>query len=203
MGPGKSWTAFACGLGLAAAAHALAADFVLSAAETRRLDARGVVIRANLDSAQRRGTVRAAVRIDASPEIVFRQMTRCEDALQYVPHMRKCRVRDRAPDDSWQLVEHEIDFGWYAPRISYVFRADLVPGRSIAFHQVAGDFKANEGRWELEPSEDGSHTVLLYRAYIDPPGYIPNWVARSTFRRELPQMLEDLRRRCETQQAQR
>ena len=48
-------------------------------------------------------------------------MTRCADALQYVPHLRPCRVRDRAPDDSWLLVEHEIDFGWYAPRRQLTF----------------------------------------------------------------------------------
>jgi hypothetical protein len=95
------------------------------------------------------------------------------------------------------LIEHEIDFGWYAPRIKYVFRADLVADRSIDFRQVAGDFKANEGRWEMQPVDDGSHTLLLYRAYIDPPGYMPNWLVRSTFRREMPQMLTDLRKRCE------
>jgi ribosome-associated toxin RatA of RatAB toxin-antitoxin module len=187
-------------MGLAAGAQAFAGDFALTPAETRKLDARGVVIRANLDSAQRRGTVRAAVRIDAPPAVVFRQMSRCEDALQYVPHMRKCQVRDRAPDGSWQLVEHEIDLGWYAPRIKYVFRADMIAGRSIAFRQVSGDFKANEGRWEFEPTDDGIHTLLLYRAYVDPPGYVPNWVARSTYRRELPQMLADLRHRCEDEQ---
>src|SRR4051812_25187601 len=201
MAPAKSWTAFICVLALVGQVRA--GDFGLTPAETAKLDARGVVIRANLDSAQRRGTVRAAVRIEAPPEVVFRQMTRCEDALQYVPHMRQCRVQDRAADGSWQLVEHEIDFGWYAPRISYVFRADLVAGRSIAFHQVSGDFKANEGRWDLEPSADGAHTLLLYRAYIDPPGYIPNWLARSTYRRELPQMLADLRHRCEAEQVLR
>ena len=49
----------------------------------------------------------------------------------------------------------------------------------------------------------GATTLLLYRAYIDPPGFVPNWLARSTFRRELPQMLKDLRRRCEAEQTLR
>jgi ribosome-associated toxin RatA of RatAB toxin-antitoxin module len=175
----------------------------LSAADQQRVDARQILIRASLDKAQRRGIVRAAVRIDAAPDIVFRQMTRCEDAMQYVPHLKLCKLRDRAPDDSWQLVEHEVDFGWYAPRIHYVFRADLVADRSIDFRQVTGDFKTNEGRWELQPSEDGTRTLILYRATIDPPGYMPNWLVRSTFRREMPQMLGDLRRRCEAEQSLR
>src|SRR5262245_5434716 len=203
MGTASRWTAVALFLGLAWRLRAAAADFALSEAETKRVEARGVVIRANLDSGQRRGTVRAAMLIDAPPDVVFAQMTSCEDALKYVPHLEVCRVRDEAPDRSWQLVEHQVDFGWYAPRIQYVFRADLVAGRSIVFRQDHGDFKANEGIWEFEPAAAGEHgerTLLRYRAYIDPPGYVPNWLARSTFRRELPQMLTDLRKRCEAEQ---
>ncbi len=71
--------------------------------------------------------------------------------------------------------------------IRYVFRADVVTDRSIAFRQVRGDFKANEGIWEFEPQAgNAGHTLVRYRVLIDPPGYVPNWLARSTFRRELP-----------------
>jgi len=199
MGPPRQWIALALALCLAPAGGALAGENDLTPAESQRVAARGIVIKATLDASQRRGTVRAAIRIDAPAHVIFEMMTHCEDALRYVPHMRVCRVRDQAPDNTWQLVEHEIDFGWYAPRIKYVFRADLVADRRIDFRQVAGDFKANEGTWEIEPAEDGSHALLLYRAYIDPPGYMPNWLVRSTFRREMPQMLTDLRKRCEAQ----
>ena len=78
-----------------------------------------------------------------------------------------------AADISWELVEHEIDFGWYAPRIEYVFRADFVADRSITFRQVSGDFKANDGIWEFEPADAGKRTLLRYRVYMDPPGLHP------------------------------
>ena len=203
MGKAKRRIAAATILALALGAHAPGADFELTPAETRRIAAREIVIRANLDASQRKGTVRAAIGIDSEPAVVFLMMTRCTDAVQFVPHLRLCRVRDRAPDNSWMLIEHEIDFGWYAPRVKYVFRADLVADRSITFHQVSGDFKANEGIWEFEPDSTGQHTLLRYRAYIDPPGFVPNWLARSTFKREMPQMLADLRKRCEAEQAHR
>jgi ribosome-associated toxin RatA of RatAB toxin-antitoxin module len=183
------------------AAHT--ADFQLTPAEDQKVAARGIVLRANLDSGQRRGTVRAAVLIEAPPSVVFQLMSRCADALLYVPHLRVCRVRDRAHDGSWELVEHEVDFGWYAPRVKYVFRAEFVPDQTITFRQVTGDFKANQGLWELESLEGGARTLLRYRAYIDPPAFVPNWLARSTFKREMPQMLTDLRRRCEAEQGLR
>jgi uncharacterized membrane protein len=202
MGSAFRWTAF-MGLALAGAAGVCAADFQLTPDETRRVDAREIVIRPSLDPGQRRGTVRAAVRIDAPPAVVFELMSRCADAVQYVPHLRLCRVRDRAHDDSWQLVEHEIDFGWYAPRLKWVFRAEFVKDESITFRQVAGDFKQNYGLWEFEAVDGGARTLLRYRATIDPPGFVPNWLARSTFKRELPQMLLDLRRHCEAEQTRR
>src|SRR5881394_2177152 len=141
------WTVILMGssLGLGWNSGASAADFELTPIEAQRVEKQEIVIRAALDPGQRRGTVRAAMLIDAPTDVVFQTMTRCADALQYVPHLRVCRVRDRAADLSWELVEHEIDFGWYAPRIQYVFRADFVADRSIAFHQVSGDFKANQG----------------------------------------------------------
>jgi hypothetical protein len=178
-----------------------AADFTLTPAEIQRVERREVVIRAKFDQdSQRKGTVRAAIKIDASPDVVFGMMTRCADALRYVPHLKECRVRDAAPDNSWQLVDHEIDFGWYAPRLRWVFRVDFEGNSAMRFRQITGDFKANEGRWELEPDSTGKRTLLRYRAYIDPPGFVPNWLARSTFKRELPQMLQDLRLLCEAQQ---
>jgi hypothetical protein len=189
---------FACALGWGRGAGA--ADFALTPDEAARVAKREIVIRAKLDSDKRKGTVRAALQIDAAPALVFGMMTRCSDAKRYVPHLKECRVRDRAPDDSWQLVEHEIDFGWYAPRLRWVFRVDFIGQTSMQFRQVTGDFKANEGMWELEPDASGTRTLLRYRAYIDPPGFVPNWLARSTFRRELPKMLQDLRRLCEAQQ---
>jgi uncharacterized membrane protein len=203
MGPSVHWKALLLSLGLACAPFARAGEFVLTASETQRVEARQVVVRSSLDSSQRRGTVRAAVRIEAPADVVFRMMIQCADALVYVPHLRACRVRDTAPDQSWLVVEHQIDFGWYAPAVHWTFRADLVVDRSIRFHQVSGDFKANEGVWELEPTPDGATTLLLYQAYIDPPSFVPSWLARSTWKRELPQMLTDLRRRCEAAQTLR
>ena len=200
MGPAKPWIALVFSLGLACGIRAPAAEFTLTPAETQRISEGKIVLRAKLDSTQRRGTVSAAVRIEAPPEVVFRMLTHCADALEYVPHLEQCRVRDQAADGSWALVEQVIDFGWYAPSIQWVFRSEVEPNLRITFRQISGDFKANEGVWEFEPTDDGATTLLLYQAYIDPPGFVPNWLARSTFRRELPQMLTGLRQRCEAQQ---
>jgi hypothetical protein len=193
--PRHSRLLLACALMLAGAAASRAADFELTPLETARLSRGEVITRASLDVSQRRGTVRAALFIDAPPATVFEVMTRCADAMAYVPHLRSCRVRGQSADSRTRLIEQEIDLGWYAPRIRYVLRAEMVLNRSIAFRQVSGDFKANQGIWELEPS--GAGTLLRYRAEIDPPGFVPSWLARASFKRELPRLLTGLRQHCE------
>lgn len=179
-----------------------AGDLEPGAAEMQRLHDGEILIESSLDASQRRGTVEAALIVDAPPAMVYEAMIRCDDALEFVPHLRHCRLVAR-PERDVLLVEHEIDFGWYAPRIEYTFRADLEPGRSITFRQVRGDFRVNEGRWDFAPEAGGERTLLRYRVRIDPPGYVPNWLARSTFRKELPRMLSNLRRHCEAEQVLR
>ena len=203
MNSAMRWIATALSLGLACTTGARAADFELTPAENARIESHEIVIRPALEANARRGTVRAAMLIDAPPAVVFEMMTRCADALKYVPHLKVCKIRERAADHSSELVEHEIDLGWYSPRIRYVLKADIVANQSITFRQVSGDFKANQGLWELTPEDSGNRTLLRYRVYLDPPGFVPTWLARSTFKRELPQMLTDLRRHCEAEQALR
>jgi ribosome-associated toxin RatA of RatAB toxin-antitoxin module len=196
-----SLVAVVSGLALAWSTGVAGAGFELTARETARVHGGEVVIRADLDVAQRRGTVHAAMLVDAPPDVVFQAMSRCEEALRYVPHLRTCRVRSQSADGRQRLVEQEVDLGWFTPRLKYTFRADLVTDRSIAFRQVSGDFNVNEGLWEFEPAAGG--TLLRYRVTIDPPGYVPNWVARSTLHRSLPRMMADLRRHCEAEQVLR
>src|SRR4051812_4977656 len=73
------WTAVALGssLGLGWNLVANAADFELTPVEVQRIEKHEIVIRAALDPGQRRGTVRAAMFVDAAPDIVFQAMTRC------------------------------------------------------------------------------------------------------------------------------
>ena len=52
-------------------AQARAADFELTANEAERVARGETVIRANLDASQRRGTVRAAMWLNAPPAVVF------------------------------------------------------------------------------------------------------------------------------------
>ena len=91
----------------------------------------------------------------------------------------------------------QYSYGWFVPRASYVFRADYEPFERVRFSAVRGDFDVNEGVWELIPRRDGAATVVTYRAHVVPRFFVPRWLALASLKRDLPELLQGLRARCE------
>jgi uncharacterized protein YndB with AHSA1/START domain len=149
------------------------------------------------DSRHPRGHIRAAVRIRATPEAIWRVMTDCQQAPRYVPGLKRCRLVDGAPDGSWQDIEHEVHYSWLLPTVRYVFRAQYDRPHRIDFHRISGDLKEEEGTWLLNATADGSATVVEYEVYVDPGFWIPQALIARSLRRELPQALTGLRDRVE------
>jgi len=172
-------------------------DWTLSAEDLAHLDRREVLVPADPRHEREEGSFRAAIEIDASAERVFRTMTDCAQALKFVPHLTRCTVLETAPDGSWQTILHEVSYGWFMPRASYVFRAEYEPFERVRFSGVRGDFDENEGVWELMPRRDGAATVVTYRAQVLPRFYVPRWIALASLKRDLPALLLGLRARCE------
>jgi ribosome-associated toxin RatA of RatAB toxin-antitoxin module len=136
--------------------------------------------------------------IDAQPELVFRIMISCTEAMKFVPHLLSCLVVDAAPDGGWQIIEQEVDYSWLLPRMRYAFRARYEAGRRVQFSNVSGDFREHEGIWHLQPMDDGNRTLLTYAVKAVPRFFVPQWLIRRSLRKELPELLRRLRTQCES-----
>jgi len=182
---------------LLAGIDAYAGDWSLSAGDLARLDGREVLLPAPAERDHAAGSFRAAIEIEAPAEKVFRTMTDCAQALKFVPHLIHCTVLETAPDGSWQTIEHEVNYGWYLPRASYVFRAAYEPFERVSFTSVRGDFRENDGVWELSPRRDGAATLVTYRAQVAPRFFVPRWMVLASMKHDLPALMQGLRARCE------
>ena len=171
--------------------------WTLTAADLARLGDGAVLVEGDLAAEHPAGNVRAAVQIRAPAERVFRTLTDCAEALRFVPHLRHCAVLESAPDDSWQVVEQQIDYGWFMPHAYYVFRAEYDRFTHIRFSNVRGDFRENHGNWDFRPTADGNATIVTYRVQVVPRFYVPRWIMRSTLKRDLPELMKGLRQRSE------
>lgn len=182
----------ACAL-LLQPAEATQSEWLADPAIQQRLTAGEVVVASAIDAAHGRGRVRAAVRIQASPEAIFAVVTDCQDALSFVPGLKHCRLMDRAADGSWQDVEHDVRYSWMLPSVRYVFRARYERPSRIDFHRVSGDLKEEEGTWLLTRTPDGAATVVEYEVYLDPGFWIPHALVTRSLRRDIPAVLTGLR----------
>jgi ribosome-associated toxin RatA of RatAB toxin-antitoxin module len=170
--------------------------WVTDPAIQRRLAAGEVVVATSaIDPAHPRGRVRAAVRIPAAPDAIWKIVTDCREALAFVPGLRHCRLVEGATDGSWQDVEHEVRYSWLLPTVRYVFRADYDRPRRINFHRISGDLKEEEGTWLFTPTADGVGTVVEYEVYVDPGFWIPRALVAPTLRRDTRAVLTGLRER--------
>jgi uncharacterized protein YndB with AHSA1/START domain len=152
------------------------------------------------DSAAPRGLVRAAVRIAASPEDIWRVMTDCAQAPLYVPGLTQCRRIDIASDGSWEDIEHEVKFSKLLPPIRYVFRAQYERPHRMDFHRISGDLKQQRGTWLLTATPDGAATVVEYEVYVDPGFWIPQSLVERMLRKDVPEVLSGLRARVAQEQ---
>jgi len=150
-----------------------------------------------IDPERPRGRVRAAVRIKASPEAIWRVMTDCTQTRSFVPGLKGCRRLDGAADGSWEDIEHEVRYSWLLPTVRYVFRAHYDRPRRIDFRRTSGDLKEEEGTWLLTQTPDASATVVEYEVYVDPGFWIPQVLVSRSLRKDLPAALTGLRDRVE------
>jgi uncharacterized protein YndB with AHSA1/START domain len=165
----------------------------------RRLAAGEVIVQSasEIDPPQPRGHVRAAVRIRAPAEAIWKVITDCRQTVAFVPGLKRCREVGRASDGRWEDIEQEVRYAWFLPTIRYVFRAMYDRPRRIELKLLSGDLKAEEGTWLLTPSPDGSATVVEYEMYIDPGFWIPQTIISRELRQDLPAALKGLRKRVE------
>jgi hypothetical protein len=177
----------------------------------QQLTAGQVVVQIEFDSNQH-VQVRAAIKVNASAETIWRVLTDCDHASNFIPGVKRCRRVQSAPDGSWEIIEHEAKYSWFMPAVKSVIRAEYKRPRRIDFKRVSGDLKQEEGDWVLEPAPvgtvgsdpvAGAATIVEYELFVDPGFWIPHVLLRHSLRSELPAALTALRERAESTVANR
>lgn len=155
-----------------------------------------IVVAVTLDPTAQSGRASATVRIHAARRIVWSLLTSCVDAVKLVPGLVDCTVVRTAPDRSWQLIRQVIDYSWYVPRLTFVFKAHYRYPERISIERVSGDLKVLRSGWDLE--EDGDFTIAHYSLTLAPGFWVPHWLVRVALRHDLPKMLRALRSLAES-----
>ncbi len=157
-----------------------------------------IEVAVTLDPGEQSGNASATVRIHASRETVWSLITRCTEALKLVPGLIGCEVIETAPDRSWQIIRHVLDYSWYVPKLTYEIRASYQEPSRVSIERVSGDLRVLRGSWVLQ--SDGDYTIAHYALDLAPGFWVPHWLVRAALKRDLPKMLRALRTRAESLQ---
>lgn len=170
----------------------LVATAALLASPARAQTQENLVLQVTPDSAGG-AQVRGGIDIPAPPAAVWKVMLDCNQAVQYVPKLKSCRVLQTGPGGAWDVREHRFNYGVLG-EIRHVFRSDYVTGRRVRTQRVDGDLKFSQGEWRLDPLEGGAATRVRYESRSASKTPVPGPLARQAIRRDAPASLRGLRR---------
>ena len=190
-----------CRAAILAAAALLFAAFDVSAANLAQEAAQhgDIDVAVTLDAGEQSGSASATVRIHADREVVWSLITSCAEALRVVPGLVGCNVLETAPDRSWQIIRHVMNYSWYVPKLTYEFRATYDEPSRVSIERISGDLRILKSTWDLQ--SDGDYTIAHYAVHLAPGFWVPRWIVRAALRRDLPKTLRALRARAELVQS--
>lgn len=138
----------------------------------------------------------ATLKVHARRETVWSVLTSCPAALEYVPGLAACEVLETAPDGSWQRIRQVVNYSWFVPKFTYVFRASYDYPSHISIERESGDLQLLKCSWYLQA--DGEFTIVRYSFEVTPGFWVPRWMVRFALKHDLPKMMRALRRRAES-----
>jgi Polyketide cyclase / dehydrase and lipid transport len=166
----------------------------------RQLADGAVVVNVTFEEDGSRVLVNAAVRVKATPEVIWDVLTDCEHAASFIPGIKRCRRVQAAADGSWEVIEQESKYSWLMPSVTTVVHADYTrrPQR-IDFKRISGDLKEEQGSWLLEKEEHTAANTMTveYQLRVEPGFWIPRVLVRHSLKTELPAALAAVRTRAE------
>jgi hypothetical protein len=138
---------------------------------------------------------RAVVDIAAPPAVVWKLMTDCAAARRIIPSNRGCRVLEREPDGSSEVIEHILKTP-LMPKVRSVFRQDLETQKRIGVTRIEGDLKVLNGEYRVQ-ALPGGRTRVSQEIRMQPGFPAPGPMVRDFLRGEVSTGLANLRREAE------
>jgi ribosome-associated toxin RatA of RatAB toxin-antitoxin module len=136
--------------------------------------------------------------IGVTPEELFDVIADYDRYAEFVPGLKACRVKARAP--AGVDVEYELDLG--VKKIRYTLRHVEERPHKVTWSLVSGEWmKVSNGGWELVPEGASTRARYTVDIQIAKPALVPqalvDKIADELTRVQLPRTLEAFKQRAE------
>ena len=143
-----------------------------------------------------RGRIRAAALVEAPPEVIWRILSDCEAAPEYMDSVETCELLETLDDGHAQLFRQRAKLRWFIPSFEHEFRLDYEPYERIRVSGISGPFERLDGIWWLVP-ESPQRTRVIYRLDVEPRPLLPLFLLSRPLQRDIRNALRAVRERSE------
>jgi ribosome-associated toxin RatA of RatAB toxin-antitoxin module len=129
--------------------------------------------------------------MDLPPRKVWAVVSDCAHYREHLPRIAASELLKR--DGNLQTCRVTVQMPFPLANLTSVTAAVLEENESGMLRRwklVSGDFKANEGSWEVKPLERGASSLVVYTIHAEPNGGVPAWLRESAQKKALPELFE-------------
>lgn len=148
-----------------------------------------------LDNKDNLHYVVGSVLINAPRELIWETLVDYENAPKVFKNLKLCQVVGTEGDT--KLVRQLVKPGGPVKFDYIVNLKEHKPGL-IEWSRRSGSFEKVAGRWELEPVERGTRTLVTYKIHLDGGLLLPSWLLSGQVKGYLPTMLKSLKDNVES-----
>lgn len=143
------------------------------------------------------GTVQAVGIVPREPARVWTTLVDFASRPRFQPGTKEVRVV--RVDDNRVWVAQHLSMFLVDVRYTVINTLDPASGtvRFVLDESADHDIAGARGSWRVAPVEDGRHTLVTYRAWIDPGRHIPEFFEQLLLHRSLPNLIDGLRNEVE------
>ncbi len=136
--------------------------------------------------------------VDAPVETVWKLVTDCDGYVGMMPRVEDSKVVRRKGKTTTCQVRVDLPFplGHLDSTTKNTQMKAEAGSRRMAWKMVKGDYKRNQGDWELTHfgSKGSGKTLIVYNALVVPKLAVPNSMLKSGQKRELPAVIKGIRK---------
>jgi ribosome-associated toxin RatA of RatAB toxin-antitoxin module len=144
---------------------------------------------------------RALAIIDAEPHRVFDVVNACEHFAKFMPRTKKSRVvKHEGPNQKICHTEISMPFPFSNLVSDVRSTSKELPGGGFErrWTMLKGNYKRNNGHWEIWPHNNGAQSLVVYTIDVDPDMALPDAIIRKAQTGSLPKVFKAIEKRVKS-----
>lgn len=180
---------------------ALAAPPALSAGQLSRMQSGKAIVKTLKPTGGDGVAARAMAIVDAEPHRVFDVINACEHFSKFMPRTKNSKMVRRISDNV-KVCHTEISmpfpFSNLVSDVKSTSRSLDGGGFERKWTMLKGNYKRNNGLWQIWPHNNGAQSLVVYTIDVDPDMMLPDAIIRKAQTGSLPKVFKAIEKRVKS-----